>query len=66
MSQKMLCTIENLIKCKMRQCFVFLTIFNEGSVFRETDKLLVGGIYPIIFLEYPIVFQTGGNKMHRN
>ena len=50
----------------MRQCFIFLTIFNEGAVFRETDKLLVGGIYPIIFLEYPIVFQTGGNKMHRN
>jgi len=24
---------------------------------RETDKLLFGGIYPIIFLEYPMVFQ---------
>jgi len=30
-----------------------------------TDKLLLGDIYPIIFLEYLIVFQAMGNKKQK-
>jgi len=26
--------------------------------------MLFGGIYPVIFMEYPIVFQMEGNKKH--
>ena len=36
------------------------------SNFRETDKLLLGVIYPIIFLEYPLFFKPGVRKSKRS
>ena len=32
----------------------------------ETDKLLLGGIYQIIFMEYPIVFLIKDNNNHNS
>ena len=46
-----------------RKTFMFFSVsswvivnISNIKIFRETDKLLFGGFYPIIFLEYPIDF----------
>jgi len=40
---------------------------NKSKLYlRETDKRLLGVFTQLIFLEYPIVFETNGNKNHKN